>query len=238
MTLAASEKGAQPGQVRRPTARLVVVRPRLDALFAMLRDVWLTLVQAPAGFGKSTLLNGWQKVLEVDGIAVCRVDLHRYSRDVGSILRLVLTESVPCFAKSWGRQAGSGGFRTSEQELTAVLASMAELGEPLVILMDDAQFVPPQESDLFRRLVEQMPEHVHLPLARMRMAGDLMEVVVQMLRFGGSRRHRPPGLFGRPGSRPRAVPPAWAIWSRRNKIPLAGEKDAAIAAFRMTGRRL
>ena len=52
-----------------------VVRPRLDALLESGRDATLTLVSAPAGFGKTTLLAEWLTTAGADGVSVAWVSL-------------------------------------------------------------------------------------------------------------------------------------------------------------------
>lgn len=62
--------------------RSLVERRRLLAMLQAGRDRQLVVIHAPAGYGKTTLVVQWVRVLESEGCAVAWLGLHRDDNDV------------------------------------------------------------------------------------------------------------------------------------------------------------
>tara|TARA_R110002110_G_scaffold61833_2_gene173036 strand:- start:156 stop:2864 length:2709 start_codon:yes stop_codon:yes gene_type:complete len=176
----------------------LVGRHRLDAYLDQVLGHRLTLVQAPAGAGKSVLLWQWRNVLISREIPVAWLSLDRHSGNHLGQLMDSLSECAPTLAADLRRRLATvpeqeQSFRTSETELTALVETLVAHRNPICIMMDDAQFVPAGESVLFRRFVQRLPSNVclvlstrsrpDLPLARMRALGELFELNETHLRF-------------------------------------------------------
>src|SRR5215208_3321103 len=102
----------------RPTA---VARPRLDRLLRRGSEVTLTLVSAPAGFGKTTLLGSWLGDGAADR-ATAWVALDERDRDATSFWTYVLLavdRAAPGTATAALAQLRSGQF--SVETVLAVL---------------------------------------------------------------------------------------------------------------------
>lgn len=173
-----------------------VPRPRLfDALDRGL-TVPLTLISAPPGYGKTTLLAqwvryrmqekgqpeplfGWYRLSEADDVPLTLIEglttcLTRRHPALGDTLREIY--SLPTLQGDPRHAAG-----LLIQALTALR------GVNLAIVLDDAELLNGSESqDILGFLVGHLPEHVHiymltrmdldLPLARMRVRGRLVEI--------------------------------------------------------------
>lgn len=178
-----------------PQARSgAVARPRLDdQLSAGSR---LTLVSAPAGFGKTTLVGSWvARLSSTAGARVAWVSLDAADRDPEMFWTYVLTaldRSAPG-AGSTGL-AALGASLPVEAVLAAVLNELSVLPDDLVLVLDDYHLAdgPPLQPGM-GFLLERLPPQVHLvistradpalPLARMRARGELTEVRAADLRF-------------------------------------------------------
>jgi LuxR family maltose regulon positive regulatory protein len=179
-------------QVRRG----LVPRPRLTERLSRTRQPRLTLVSAPPGFGKTTLLAAW---LAADATAerpAAWVSLEESEREPGSFWTYVVT-ALDAAAPGVGAgalallQTGNPPMQTV---LTTVLNELGALPSGLDLVLDDYHLAdgPAIAADM-TYLLEHLPAYVHLvistradpalPLARLRARGELVEVRAADLRF-------------------------------------------------------
>ncbi|AEA26419.1 ATP-dependent transcriptional regulator, MalT-like, LuxR family [Pseudonocardia dioxanivorans CB1190] len=180
-----------PSPVPPPLPRELVPRPALRAALDEGAGRAVTLVCAPAGFGKSVAVADW--VRRGDTTPSVWLSLTEEHDDPVRLWTAVLTAvrargADPAAAPSDGRAPGIAG-------LGDVLAEFATLPGPLRLVLDDAHHLRG------RTCAEQLREFVRahgpavqlvvvsrldppLPLARMRLAGELCELRADRLRFG------------------------------------------------------
>jgi LuxR family maltose regulon positive regulatory protein len=169
-----------------------VPRPRLDGLLA--RGSRLTLVSAPAGFGKTTLVASWLAG-EAPGLKAAWVSLDAGDQDPQSFWTYVLTalDRAAPGTGSAGLDALAGG-QSAEVALTAAFNELSVLPDDVVLALDDYHLAEgPLVNPGMAFLVERLPPQVRLvittradpalPLARMRARGELTEVRAADLRF-------------------------------------------------------
>ena len=174
--------------------REAVPRPRLAERVG--RAARLTLVSAPAGFGKTTLLTQWLAEAPDGGPAVAWVSLDERDNDPGTFWTYVITA---LHGATDGAGAGALGLlRSSQPPTEAVLVSLVNdlhgLPGEVVLVLDDYHLIESRDiQDGMAFLVEHLPAQVHLllatrvdpplPLARLRARGELVEVRSTDLRF-------------------------------------------------------
>ncbi|GAA3231607.1 LuxR C-terminal-related transcriptional regulator [Pseudonocardia petroleophila] len=157
----------------------------------------LTLLSAPAGFGKTTLLADWLACTGRTSAAWLSLD----ERD-GDPVRF-WTYLVTALRTAPGSPAGFGDAAlalltaprpSTEAVVTALLDDLAALRDDVVLVLDDLHVVDAREiRDGLALLLEHLPPALHLvvacradppfPLARMRARGELVEVRAAELRF-------------------------------------------------------
>src|SRR5437660_3574200 len=172
----------------------VVSRPRLlERLNAGLHRK-LTLIAAPAGFGKTTLVSAW-----VEGIdrPTAWLSLAEGENDPTRFLAY-LAAALQTIAATLGE--GVLGVLQSSQPpppeaiLTALLNEITTLPDQFVLVLDDYHVIDAKPVDLaLTYLVEHLPPHMHLriasredpqlPLARLRARSHLTELRAADLRF-------------------------------------------------------
>ena len=172
----------------------VVSRPRLlERLNAGLHRK-LTLIAAPAGFGKTTLVSEW-----VEGIdrPTAWLSLDEGENDPTRFLAYLVT-ALQTIAATLGE--GVLGVLQSSQPpppeaiLTALLNEITTLPDQFVLVLDDYHVIDAKPVDLaLTFLVEHLPPQMHLviatredpllPLARLRARGELTELRAADLRF-------------------------------------------------------
>jgi LuxR family maltose regulon positive regulatory protein len=173
--------------------RGLVPRPRLSGRLSRTPQPRLTLISAPPGFGKTTLLAAWLEDVERP---VAWVSLEETEQQPDSFWTYVVTALD---AAAPGVGAGSLPIlQTVNPPIDAVLATvlneLAALPAGLDLVLDDYHLAdgPAIAADM-TFLLEHLPEHMHvvistradpaLPLARLRARGELVEVRAADLRF-------------------------------------------------------
>jgi LuxR family maltose regulon positive regulatory protein len=156
----------------------------------------LTLVCAPAGWGKTSVLAEWHAA-DAEQRAFAWVSLDPSDDDPSRFWRYVvaaLDRAKP------GLGAGLGGFAPGAVDLSdlviaPLINALDELDEPIVLVLDDYHVIRSEAvhgsiAFLLRRLPETLQLVIAtradppLPLARLRAAGELTELRAADLRFG------------------------------------------------------
>ena len=175
--------------------RGLVARPRLVERLDRGAESALTVLSAPAGFGKSTLLTDWLAT-PAEGRSVAWLSLDQRDNDPAlfwTYLVAAVRTAVP--------EVGAGALsllQSPRPQVDAVLATLLnDLGTvpgDLVLVLDDHHVIEARDvRDGLAFLLEHLPPQVHLvlagradpalPLARLRAQGDLVELRAADLRF-------------------------------------------------------
>ncbi|MFC5830036.1 LuxR C-terminal-related transcriptional regulator [Nonomuraea insulae] len=156
----------------------------------------LTLVSAPAGFGKTTLLAEWLDETAGEDHSVAWLSLGPEDSDPASFWTYVVTAlhtAVPGEGSSALELIASSPLPT-EHLLTTLLNELAAAPGEVWLVLDDYHLVDSHDvSDGVAFFLEHLPPHVHvvlstradpgLPLSRWRVRGELAEVRAADLRF-------------------------------------------------------
>src|ERR671933_2593789 len=157
----------------------------------------LTLVSAPAGFGKTTFVSAWAAACERK---VAWLSLDERDNDPARFL-VHLVPAIQTIAPTVGETALAllqlPQPPPPESTLTALLNEVASMGDDLVVVLDDYHVIDAKPvDDTLRFLLEHLPQHMRLvivtredpqlPLARLRGRGQLSELRVADLRLSQS----------------------------------------------------
>ncbi|HEX7557052.1 MAG TPA: hypothetical protein VF338_10545, partial [Leptolinea sp.] len=179
-----------------PPRPKIVLRPRLVERLTNGLKGKLTLISAPAGFGKTTLLSEW---IADCGRPVAWVSLDERDDDPSRFLTYLIA-ALQMIDANIGRGM-AGGFQTSQPQpvpteatLTILLNEINTVSENFVLVLDDYHVIESKQVDnALAFLLKQLPSQMHLviatredpdlPLARMRAQGQLTELRAADLRF-------------------------------------------------------
>jgi LuxR family maltose regulon positive regulatory protein len=174
----------------------LVARPRLLERLRRGADRRLTLLSAPAGFGKTTLLAEWLGGTPGEDRSVAWLSLDPADNEPASFWTYVVTAlqaAVP--------GVGTGALELIESSplptdlmLTTLLNELAAAPGEIWLVLDDYHLLDSHDvRDGMTLLLEHLPPHVHvvlstradpdLPLARWRVRGELVEIRAADLRF-------------------------------------------------------
>ena len=175
----------------------LVARPRLRDALATGEERPLTLVSAPAGFGKTTLLAEWLDDRSGDERFIAWVSLGEADNDPTRFLTYLITA-----LQNVEEGIGEGVLASPrspqpppvEAVVGALINELADLSRAITVVLDDYHLIASDTvHEAVSFLIERMPEHVHLvvsgrtdpplPLARLRARGQLTEIRAADLRF-------------------------------------------------------
>lgn len=171
-----------------------VDRPRL--LRRLEHTAALTLVSAPAGFGKSTLLTEWRSSPAVNGSATAWLSLDERDNEPAAFLRYVVAavqKATPGVGDTTLSLLESGGV-PADAVLAPLLNELVDLDREVVVVLDDYHVIDtPEIHEAVAFLIDNLPAHVQLvissrtdpplALARLRARGELVEIRAADLRF-------------------------------------------------------
>ncbi len=178
-----------------PQPYRVLPRTRLlDALERGTPHVKLTLIAAPAGYGKTTLLAQWA---HSSRFSVAWLSISEEDNDLERFLRYLLTawEQVqPTIRESPSGLLLDGMLSNSEADLTAFINAANEIPDHTVFVLDDYHLIEdPSIHQALSFLLDHLPPMLHfvlvgraeppLPLARYRARHELLEIRAEDLRF-------------------------------------------------------
>ena len=178
-----------------PPRRFVRRGLLIDALEREVSAHPLTLVSAPAGYGKSTLLAAWARET---ALPTAWLTVEREDDDVVTFLR--------CLVAAWEQADPSiiteppgillGGMGPdANAAATEVVEAIAHRDEPLVFVLDDWHLIADTRvHEVLTWVIDHMPPHGHvilgtrerppMPLARYRARQQVYELDAEDLRFG------------------------------------------------------
>lgn len=175
----------------------VVRRPRLIGRLNEGLQSKLTLISAPAGFGKSTLAAEW---VAGGGRPAAWLSLDEGESDVTRFLLYLIAALQTIDAKIGEDLAAalrSPQPPTTGSALTSLLNEIADAPGNIILVLDDYHLVDAAPiDDALAFLLERLPPRMHLviatredpnlPLARWRARGQLVELRAHDLRFDAS----------------------------------------------------
>ena len=184
-------------KLRAPRTRPnLVARPRLREALDRSEGCRLTLVSAPAGFGKTTLLAEWLMERSEED-AVAWVSLEGSDNDPARFLAYVvgaLQEVEGGLGEGVLASLNAPEPPLLEAVVGGLVNDLAAAGGGLTLVLDDYHVIHSKSvHEAVSLLLEHLPEHVHLviasrtdpplPLSRLRVRGQMTEIRAADLRF-------------------------------------------------------
>jgi len=178
------------------SSHVLIPRPRLIELLEMSLECPLTLVSAPAGFGKTTLLSTWVQSLPPGRPRIAWVSLDEGDNEPALFWMYVLTaldSQQPGLCTQLVTYLQTQQAPPLRSVLQTLINRLAEQSEQLLLILDDYHLVTEQTIHTsLTYLVEHLPPQLHLilatradpplPISLLRARGHLLEVRTDQLR--------------------------------------------------------
>jgi LuxR family transcriptional regulator, maltose regulon positive regulatory protein len=179
---------AEPGEL--------IDRPRLLERLEAAAEYRLTVVQAPAGYGKTSLLSQWFSALQHSHRCAAWLSIDATDRDAVELLSYVagaLGKAGVPFNPPLEHVAGAYGFTTPDALIAAIIDGLEAHPQPVFVFLDDIQLLAAGPLASLCQLIERSPPSVRfilaaratpdMHIARMRARGQLLELGVKDLEF-------------------------------------------------------
>ncbi|MFO1268240.1 MAG: hypothetical protein U1F25_16905 [Rubrivivax sp.] len=142
-----------------------VARPRLQVGHERLRDVAVLLVQAPSGFGKTSLLAQWRREHLALGRVVAWLSA-RASDDAARLVQgLALAVRVGAGRPGFGHTLLEAAPPTGAEGITAWLAEVAQSALDIVLIVDEAERLPTAAREALAYLLRNAPANLRAVVA-------------------------------------------------------------------------
>src|SRR5690349_4642255 len=178
-----------------PLREGVLLRPDLQSLLSEVRLSPLTLVVAPAGYGKTTLLSQWVQELNRTSAPVCWLTLDRSERDPAILLAYLIhafqTIAPALGAEAWRVLSGAANMQRDWPLVAGALCSDLQrlLPSATFLVLDDLHQVAESAviGQILGYLLRAAPPTLHIiaaarraptfaPVGRLRTEGQLLEL--------------------------------------------------------------
>lgn len=158
----------------------------------------LTLVRAPAGFGKTSLLTAWREQMLERNIFVAWLTLDQDDNDETRFIEYLTTalaEALGSRADDTPEFANAGRIVSVRVHLTSIINALDKIEREVALIVDDYEKITdPKVHELFAFLLRHIPSNLHIfvatrsdlpiPLTSLRASDQLVEVNIETLRFG------------------------------------------------------
>lgn len=147
--------------------RHLLLRPRLAIDEESLRDRQVLAVQAPPGFGKTSLMAQWRREVLAHGAAVAWLSADEQCDARRFLLSLVQAVRSGCGRPAFGRTLveGTGASSSALEGVTTWLAEVAQTALDLVLMVDEAERLPADAFALLAYLLHNASPNLRIVVA-------------------------------------------------------------------------
>ncbi|MBL8351118.1 MAG: AAA family ATPase [Burkholderiaceae bacterium] len=145
--------------------RQLVARERLLASQERFRDCPLLLVQAPAGFGKTSLLAQWRLEHLAQGAVVAWLQAQPHDDPPRLLQALALSVRLGAARPTFGHTLIDGLLPEGLEGFTVWLAELAQTAMNVVLIVDEADRLPPDSRDALAYLLRNAPTNLRTIVA-------------------------------------------------------------------------
>lgn len=161
----------------------LLARPRLSSSDPALKERQITVIQAPAGFGKTCLLAQWRREYLTRGTAVAWLSADERDDPHRLLLGLVHAIRVGCARPQFGRVMLEGAMAPVHEldGLTTWLADIAQLSLNVVLIVDEIERLPATGIEQLSYLFHNAPPNLQIVAAARR---ELDLVTTDLMAYG------------------------------------------------------
>jgi LuxR family maltose regulon positive regulatory protein len=147
--------------------RHMLARARLGSASERFRNRAVTIVQAPPGFGKTSLLVQWRQEYLMGGSVVAWLSLDGHDDPARLLAGLTLAVRAASGRAAFGKRLLEGGAVPDSplEGVTAWLAEVARTALDIVLILDEAEQLPEASLEALIYLLENLPSNLRIVIA-------------------------------------------------------------------------
>ncbi|HEX3138675.1 MAG TPA: LuxR C-terminal-related transcriptional regulator [Rhizobacter sp.] len=145
--------------------RHLVTRERLLSTDERVLGHPVVLVQAPAGFGKTSLLAQWRREHLTRGTVVAWLSAQSQDDPPRLVQALALAVRTGAGRPSFGHTLLAGPPSAAVEGITGWLAEVAQTALDIVLIVDEAERLPPDSIDALAYLLRNAPANLRVVIA-------------------------------------------------------------------------
>jgi LuxR family maltose regulon positive regulatory protein len=145
--------------------RHLVARERLLSTNERVLGHPVVLVQAPAGFGKTSLLAQWRREHLARGTVVAWLSAQAQDDPVRLVQALALAVRTGAGRPTFGHTLLAGPLPAAVEAITMWLAEVAQTALEIVLIVDEADRLPPDSVDALAYLLRNAPANLRVVVA-------------------------------------------------------------------------
>jgi len=168
-----------------------VARPRLRSDHERLGGFPLILVQAPAGYGKTSLLAQWRREHLAQGRVVAWLSVQPSDDEMRLVQGLALAVRAAAGRPTFGHTVLEAAMPAGLEAVTVWLAEVAHSALDMVLIVDEADRLPPATRDALAYLLRNAPPNLRAVVAA---RTDCHFEIDDLITYGGATRIGPAEL--------------------------------------------
>jgi len=145
--------------------RDLLARARLMANNPWVRDAPVVLIQAPGGFGKTSLLAQWRLEHLAQGAVVAWLSAQQRDDPQRLVQGMALAVRIGAGRPSFGHTVIEGADMSELEAVTRWLAELAQLALRVVLVIDEAERLQPPALELLAYALRNLPPNVQAIIA-------------------------------------------------------------------------
>ncbi len=143
----------------------LVARPAFSARRAGVYDSAVVLVQAPAGFGKTSLLAQWRRDCIAQGDAVAWISAQPEDHAARFLQSLALAVRIACGRPGFGHLLMEAPPRDALEGVTVWLTEVAQIAVRVLLIVDETERLPPAARELLAYVLRNAPVNLRCVVA-------------------------------------------------------------------------
>ncbi len=145
----------------------LLMRERLGSNTPYLRDCPVVMIQAPAGYGKTSLLQQWRREQLACGVAVIWFSADERDNAQRFLLGLVQAVRSSCARPLFGSSQTSNGVPPYHnlEFAAAWLAEVLQLPGEVLLIVDEAERLPPPGKEALAYILHNVPQNLRVMVA-------------------------------------------------------------------------
>jgi LuxR family maltose regulon positive regulatory protein len=161
--------------------RDLLVRPRLRSDDSQFRERPVIAVQAPAGFGKTSLLAQWRREHLAQGAVVAWLSAQEIDEPRRFVRSLALAVRMASGRPTFGHTLFEGSAPSGLEGVTTWLAEAAQSALDIVLILDEADRLPSDSTEALIYLLHNAPSNLRVIVAS---RGDCELGIADLITYG------------------------------------------------------